>query len=228
MGSFLALLVIVLVALMVVKLGSSALQLTGMSEPVALFQAASAFFGVGFTTQEAEQVVNHPVRRRIILHLIIAGNIGLTSALATLLVTFMQSGERGLGGTFIWLGITAIVIVTIGLFLNLKVVKSPLDRFLKYTLMKSGLRKIVDYDYLLNLRDGFCVFDGEIGATHPWIGKTLGEARPADEGLIVLGIYREDGSFIGAPKKETFIEAEDVLMVYGKNEDIRNALELDR
>lgn len=110
MGSFLALLVIVLVALMVVKLGSSALQLTGMSQPVALFQAASAFFGVGFTTKEAELVVNHPIRRRIILHLIIAGNIGLTSALATLLVTFIQSDERGLGGTFIWLGLTAVVI----------------------------------------------------------------------------------------------------------------------
>ncbi|MGC6466115.1 MAG: hypothetical protein ACON38_10200 [Akkermansiaceae bacterium] len=180
MGSFLALLVIVLVALMVVKLGSSALQLTGMSQPVALFQAASAFFGVGFTTKEAELVVNHPIRRRIILHLIIAGNIGLTSALATLLVTFIQSDERGLGGTFIWLGLTAVVILTIGLFLNLSVVRIPLDRFLRFSLMKSGLRKVVDYDYLLDLRDGFCVFDGEIGEDHPWIDKTLGEARPAD------------------------------------------------
>jgi hypothetical protein len=225
MGSFLALLVIVLVALMVVKLGSSALQLTGMSQPVALFQAASAFFGVGFTTKEAELVVNHPIRRRIILHLIIAGNIGLTSALATLLVTFIQSDERGLGGTFIWLGLTAVVILTIGLFLNLSVVRIPLDRFLRFSLMKSGLRKVVDYDYLLNLRDGFCVFDGEIGEDHPWIGKTLGEARPADQGLIVLGIYRTDGAFIGAPKKDTVIRFDDVLMVYGRDEDVRLALE---
>lgn len=47
MGSFLALVIIVVVALFVVKIGSSALQLTGMSGPVARFQAASAFFGVG-------------------------------------------------------------------------------------------------------------------------------------------------------------------------------------
>ena len=105
MGPFLALVIIVLVALMVVRLGSSALQLTGMSKPVAQFQAASAFFGVGFTTKEAELVVDHPVRRRIILHLIIFGNIGLTSALATLLVTFMSSGDRGIGTTFAWLGV---------------------------------------------------------------------------------------------------------------------------
>ncbi|MDZ4851234.1 MAG: hypothetical protein SGI77_18250 [Pirellulaceae bacterium] len=47
----------------------------------------SAFFGVGFTTREAELVVNHPVRRRIIRDLILAGNIGLTSSLATLVAT---------------------------------------------------------------------------------------------------------------------------------------------
>ena len=225
MGSFLALLIIVLVALLVVKLGASALQLTGMSKPVAQFQAASAFFGVGFTTKEAEQVVSHPVRRRIILHLIIAGNIGLTSALATLLVTFVQGGERGIGGSFGWLGITVVVILAIGLFLNLRIVSGPIDRFLKFTLMKSGLRKVVDYDYLLNLQDGFCVFDGEIDDDHPWIGKELRHVRPADAGVIVLGIYRTDGRFVGAPKKDSIIQKGDVLMVYGRNEDVRKALD---
>lgn len=37
MGQFLALVVIVLFALLIVRLGSSALQLTGMSQPVAQF-----------------------------------------------------------------------------------------------------------------------------------------------------------------------------------------------
>lgn len=225
MGSFLALLVIVLVALMVVKLGSSALQLTGMSESVALFQAASAFFGVGFTTKEAEQVVNHPVRRRIILHLIIAGNIGLTSALATLLVTFIQNDGRGIGGTFIWLGMTAVTVLSIGLVLNLRFIRVPLDRLLRLTLIKSGLRKVVDYDYLLNLQDGYCVYDGEIGNHHPWIGKALGEVRPADQGVIVLGIYRNDGTFVGAPQKDLTIQTGDVLMVYGRDGDVRKALD---
>ncbi|YCM45852.1 TrkA C-terminal domain-containing protein [Verrucomicrobiaceae bacterium 227] len=220
-----ALSIIILLALMVVKLGSSALQLTGMSKAVALFQAASAFFGVGFTTKEAEQVVSHPVRRRIILHLIVAGNVGLTSALATLLVTFIQSGERGIGGTFAWLGITAIVVLTIGVFLNLHFVRDPIDRFVRFTLLKSGLRKVVDYDYLLNLRDGYCVFDGEIGDDHPWIGMALCKVRPADQGVIVLGIYRSDGEFIGAPNKDSVVLKGDVLMVYGRDEVVRKVLD---
>jgi hypothetical protein len=224
MGSFLALVIIVLGALLVVKIGSSALQMTGMSKPVASFQAASAFFGVGFTTSEAEQVVSHPVRRKIILHLIVAGNIGLTSALATLLVTFMGSSERGLGMTFAWLGMIALGLLVVGMFFNLRVINDPVDRFMRMTLEKAGMSKVMDYDYLLNLQDGFCVYDGEIHGKHPWVGKALWQIRPADAGVIVLGIYRNNGEFIGAPKKDTIVEPEDVLMVYGRDEDVTRAL----
>ena len=224
MGSFLALIIIILVALLLVKLGASALQLTGMSKPISVFQASSAFFGVGFTTKEAELVVNHPVRRKIILHLIIAGNIGLTSALATLLVTFMNSDERGLGVTFGWLALIGLGVLVLGLLLNLKIIRRPLDRLMKKTLEASGMRRIVDYDYLLNLRDGYCVYDGEIADDHSWIGKKLFEIRPADQGVIVLGIYRNDGEFVGAPKKETEVLKGDVLMVYGMDDDVKKAL----
>ena len=203
MGSFLALVIIVLVALLVVKIGSSALQLTGMSRPVARFQAASAFFGVGFTTSESEQVVNHPVRRKIILHLIIAGDIGFTSALATFLVTWMWSDERALGMTFAWLGIVVLGLLVLGLLLNLRVVSDPVDHFIRVTLEKAGMTKVIDFDYLLNLRDGFCVYDGEIHEKHPWIGKALWQIRPADVGSIVLGVYRSGGEFVGAPQKDT-------------------------
>jgi len=224
MGSFLALIIIILVALLLVKLGASALQLTGMSKPISVFQASSAFFGVGFTTKEAELVVNHPVRRKIILHLIVAGNIGLTSALATLLVTFMNSDERGLGVTFGWLALMGIGVLALGMLLNLGFIRGPLDRLTRKTLEASGLRRAVDYDYLLNLRDGFCVYDGEIADDHPWIGKQLHEVRPADVGVIVLGVYRNEGNFVGAPNKETEVLKGDVLMVYGKDEDVKKAM----
>lgn len=225
MGSFLALVIIVLVALLLVKLGSSALELTGVSRSVARFQAASAFFGVGFTTTEAEQVVRHPVRRKIILHLVVAGNIGLTSALATLLVTLMGSDERGLGLTFAWLGVTALGILVIGLFFNLKVVSEPMERFMRKSLKRAGLTRVLDYDYLLNLQDGFCVYDGEINEGHSWVGKKLWELRPAEAGVLVLGIYRVGGEFVGAPKKDTEVRRGDVLLVYGRDEDIGQIFE---
>ncbi|MEN8694775.1 MAG: TrkA C-terminal domain-containing protein [Akkermansiaceae bacterium] len=224
MEPFFALVLICLIALLCVRLGSTALQLTGMSQHVAQFQAASAFFGVGFTTKEAELVVDHPVRRRIILHLIVAGNIGLTSALATLLVTFTSSNERGIGGTFAWLALTALLTLAIALLFNLQVIRRPLDGMMKWSLQRAGIGHIRDYDYLLNLRDGFVVFDKKISRDHQWIDKALWETRPSDDGVVVLGIYREDGRFIGAPHKDTRVQYGDVLMVYGRDEDVKRVL----
>ena len=46
-----------------------------------------------FTIKEAAMAVSHPVRLKIILYLIVGGNIGLTSAMATLIVTSVQRDE---------------------------------------------------------------------------------------------------------------------------------------
>ena len=50
----------ILVSLLVTRVAAIALSVTGLSRESARFQARSAFTGVGFTTSEAESVVNHP------------------------------------------------------------------------------------------------------------------------------------------------------------------------
>src|ERR671930_157063 len=45
--------IVVLVSLLVARIGTVALTLTGLSRESARFQARSAFFGVGFTTVDA-------------------------------------------------------------------------------------------------------------------------------------------------------------------------------
>src|SRR3954453_23059696 len=86
--------VVVCVSLLVARVGTVALTLTGMSGESARFQARSAFFGVGFTTAEAESVVGHSVRRRIIMWLILLGNAGVVTTMGTLLLSFAGGGDR--------------------------------------------------------------------------------------------------------------------------------------
>lgn len=225
MTYFTALLAIVIIALLLVQLGANALALTGMSQAAARFQAASAFFGVGYTTVEAEMVVNHPVRRRIILHLIIAGNIGITSGLATLILTLLKSNPSG------YVEVLMLVLlvggaIAFGLLLNVRWVKKPLDRVMKRFLKSAGVVKALDYDVLLNIREGFAVTEVEILEGHLSAGKTLRESHPSDLGIIVLGIQTRDGSFIGAPDKEARLEVGDVAMVYGSEEAIAKYSEI--
>jgi hypothetical protein len=73
MIALVSLLVIIALSIIVVRIGSIALELTGVSSEIASFQAQSAFSGVGFTTTESETIVTHPVRRRIIKILILWG-----------------------------------------------------------------------------------------------------------------------------------------------------------
>jgi hypothetical protein len=76
---------------LVTRMAAMALALTGMSGEAARFQARSAFTGVGFTTREAEEIVWHPVRRRIVMLLMLLGNLGVGAVVATLMLSFITS-----------------------------------------------------------------------------------------------------------------------------------------
>lgn len=84
-------LLVILVSFLIVRASAIALMMTGMDGKKARFQALSAFSGTGFTTREAELIVNHPTRRRIISWLMIAGNAGIVVVIVTVTSSFVTS-----------------------------------------------------------------------------------------------------------------------------------------
>jgi uncharacterized protein with PhoU and TrkA domain len=58
---------------------------------------------------------------------------------------------------------------------------------------------------------------GQLHVRHgDWVaGRSLGELRLRDEGVMVIGVHRGDDDYIGAPGKETRIRPGDTLVVYG-------------
>lgn len=73
-----ALLIVLGLSLVIAQIGAVALTYTGLSSEAARFQARSAFTGTGITTSEAERIVDHPVRRRIIMLLKLSGDYAVT------------------------------------------------------------------------------------------------------------------------------------------------------
>jgi hypothetical protein len=219
MSSIIALLVIAFVSLLVVRVGSTALMMTGLSWDAASFQSYSAFFGVGFTTKEAELVVNHPVRRRIIRDLILAGNVGLTSALATLIVTLLQG--RTDGDTFKMLAWLAGGLITLFFIARMAWVQKALDHVIQQTLQRAGLVRALDYELLLRIQHGYVVSEIEVLPDTLLAGRTLKETRPWDRGVVVLAISRDGETCPGIPSRDDEIRAGDVLTVYGKEADLQ-------
>jgi hypothetical protein len=227
----LALLIIVAVALVVVRIGATALMMTGLSRDVAEFQAVSCFFGVGYTTSESEMIVSHPARRKIASHLIISGNIGLTGALSTVIITFVQPGADGVlpstgaSAFFLKLAIILFGIIAVGLVFRVRLVKRILEAIIKVSLEKFHQVRAMDYETVLRAKDGFAVMQFEIEKDHPLIGRTLAGAKLSQEGVLVLGIERATGEYIGATHSTTEIQLGDVLTVYGNESSIVSTLE---
>jgi len=213
MGYLIAIFVITVVSLVIVRVGATALMLTGLGWDAANFQSYSAFFGVGFTTREAEMVVNHPVRRRIIRDLIVAGNIGFTSVLATVIVTFLQ--KRSAADVLQAIGWIAAGLLFLFLIWRFGVVQRVLDQFIHWSLRRAGMIRAMDYELLLRIGRGYCISEVEVMEGSAIAGKSLRELRLADRGVIILGILRRSGEFQGAPSAEDRIELGDLLTVYG-------------
>jgi hypothetical protein len=211
------LVIVALVSLLITRVATVALTVTGMARESARFQARSALSGAGFTTVEAEQVVNHPVRRRIVMTLMLLGNIGLATAVAGMLGTFLNSEpETGL------LRAAVLLAALAGVYLASKspVVDRRLSRLIGRWLTRHTELNVGDYERLLHLAGEYAVQELAIGADHWLVGRTLGDVRLRDEGILVLGITRRTGEYVGIPGKTTTVFAGDVLIAYGRGSSI--------
>lgn len=213
MVALISLLVIVTVSIIIVRIGAVALTMTGISKDLAVFQAQSAFSGVGFTTDESESVVKHPVRRRIIRGLMLMGNAGLTSAIAGLILTFYRGTGQDLA---LRLGLVVGGLALLWLISTSRLVDRMLTRLIKAGLNKFAKLEIRDYARLLEVNKGYTVSELEV-EDHDWLcNRKLHELALTKEGVLVLGVRRSEGEYLGAPHGNTIIQCGDILTCYGR------------
>lgn len=201
------------ISLIVIRVGTMALMLTGLSREAARFQAHSAFTGVGFTTVEAESIMDHPVRRHLAMALMMLGNIGMATVIATLTATLLseRTGEHWVSS----LGVLALGFIVLWLLYRSSWIERQLNRPIAFALRQFTKLDVRDYVALLELSSGFGVSELKV-EPQDWVaGKTLVELGLAREGVLVLGIRRPGSLYIGAPAGQTRIEANDTLILYG-------------
>jgi MFS family permease len=214
-----SLLVVVTASLIITRVAAAALQLTGLSRSAARFHARSAYTGVGFTTSEAEQVVNHPVRRRIIMGLMFIGHVGFVTILSSVVLSFI-SMEAQLNSWLGWL------VLAVGLAFLMLVARSDwVDRrlhdIISWALNRWTDLDVRDYANLLHLSSGYGVT--EVVITEEGMdGRSLEESGFLDAGILMLGILTPRGEFTGAPERSARIHAGDTLFLYGPTRNIND------
>lgn len=206
-------------SLIIVRIGAIALEMTGLSKDVASFQAQSAFSGTGFTTSESEYVVSHPARRKIIRILIFLGSAGITSVIATLVLTFLGRGREEATGYLIILILSLVVLYVI---FTSKRIERWMRRWIKRFLRRAfPALRVYDYTQLLGITHGYSISQIKVRRNSWLANRKLKELELDKEGIIVLGVYRktkEGEVYLGAPKGDTLILPGDVLICYGPEE----------
>ncbi len=204
-------LVVAVITVAFTKLATGALIATGVPPESAAFQARSAFSGAGFTTTEAENVVNHQVRRRIIGTTMFVGSLGTPTLVLTVLVGFVAPGP---GST------TERVLVTIsGLFLIIMAVfNKPSQRWLQGVGQRYVQRRLApslasDRVDLLVLSDDFAVQAVRFETTPEESVRSLRGLAQAFPDVTILGI-RRGRDFFGEPPVDIDLQAGDELIIY--------------
>jgi hypothetical protein len=214
------LLIAILVSFIIVRIGGFALQLTGIEPDVARFQALSAFSGTGFTTREAERVVGHKIRRRIVTILIVLGNAGTVTVIATLVASFTQVSG------YMWFFIRLAIIVG-GIFVLYQlIIRSDVgQRFLDWLqrpVMNRILRESPTAEEIFHIEKDWAISLVMIKGSSKSIGLSVADIT-AEGGIEILGINRA-GAYLTRPDREEKIAEGDRLLVYANRKSVKQIL----
>lgn len=209
-----SLLLIATVSLLVTRVATVILTATGVPRHVARFQARSALTGSGFTTSESEEVVAHPVRRRVIATLMLLGNAGIVGAASSAIIGFHGGSARGTGWRVLELGAGLMALVLISRSRRVdRAMTAAIARILRrWTDVPNR-----DLSGLLQLSGDYAVQELAVKPGDWLAGRPLGELGLRDEGVVVLVVTRPDGTYLAAPDGQTVIGAGDNLVVYGRS-----------
>lgn len=210
--------IVLVISLIIVRVASVALSLTGLSREAARFQARSAWTGTGFTTAESESVVGHPVRRRIVSVLMVLRGAGLVTAASALMLSF--AGARGSQADIERFALLLVGLLLLWLISMSQWVDKWLTRFIRWALSRFADVEARDYGSIMHLAGGYDIAELHV-AEDDWLaGRTLEDLRLPEEGLMVLGVQTKGGEYHGAPRGRTRIEPGETVIIYGRSDHI--------
>jgi hypothetical protein len=190
--------------LVILWAGAIALEATGMERSKAFFQALSALSNTGFTTRQAEDIVEYPRRRYIVSWLIFFGCVGITAFLF-LMILYVKAGIAAPSTTHI-----GVIVGSIVLFIIL--IWTGVIRWLANGILKLFHKGPVNVETLHQAQDYGVV---RIKITEKdKIGLTIDKFK-----VTVLAIERGD-KVITSPKDTEPVQAGDYLLCYGKVEEL--------
>ncbi|MCP3761575.1 TrkA C-terminal domain-containing protein [Domibacillus sp. A3M-37] len=222
MGSIFILLYFLIIVL-VIEISVIAFTLTGLEKEVARYQAISMLTGTGFTTDESQLIIDHPIRRRISMFLILFGAFSLAVIISA--ITNILSDD---------LRLNKLIMISAGLLIIFILGKTPMTKKLFQNRFEYEMKKNLDISELpikeaLFLDEDDVVTDVVIEKNSRLDGKKVKDVFKEGWDVNLLFIKRGEMNIRKKLASET-IQAGDKLYLYGNRqviEDLTNETESD-
>lgn len=215
--------IVAAISMIFTRFATGALIATGLPPEVARFQARSAFTGAGFTTVESENVVNQPVRRKVIATTMLVGNLGTPTLIVTVIIGLVGPGPADTP--------ERLIVAVAGLFVVLALLSLPPvtralvrvgERYARRRLLPAVGAEAVE---LFEFSDGHVVAEVAVTSTPDLGPRSLRGLDAALGGLKLLGVHQKSNSgvLLSEPPADLDLEVGDTLVVFGPREVV-NAL----
>lgn len=211
-------LIVIFISYLIVRAGGVALMMTGMDWERARFQSLSAFTGTGFTTREAEIVLKHPTRRKIVSWLMILGNAGIVTVIVTATSSLVSS--RGYQISL------NILLLAGGIYLIHRIAKNKgvakkWEDFIKNKLLNLPEFEEGATEDLLHFLEGYGLVKIKVKEGSRLANKKLMDLKLKQQGLLVLGIERGK-KWIQSPSGKDTLFPLDKVVIYGPLSKLRS------
>jgi signal transduction histidine kinase len=138
----------------------------------------------------------------------------VVTAVSSLILSFVNLHQPG---QLVW----RIVLLVTGLVALWSLSASQwVDRRLSNLISRALKRytslKVQDFAKLLHLAGEYQITELQVEAEDWLAGRSLAYLGLRNEGVMVLGVTRPDGRYLGAPDGDTVIRENDVLVLYGR------------
>ncbi|HOO78055.1 MAG TPA: TrkA C-terminal domain-containing protein [bacterium] len=217
MIAIITLLLLLYLSLLMTRIATIILVYTGMPKDIARTQARSALTGTGFTTRESEMMVTNPTRRKLLMMLMLCGNIGIVATMATFILGFFRADSMD---TLIRVSMLAGGLGLLWFLANSSVFEKWLDRILDHFITAHTRLAAPDFQRLCHLGGGYRIVGFPVPPGSPLASRTVATAFRDYPGMTLLGIEEPDGGFLGAPGRHVVIRENMTLIVYGSEEKV--------